>query len=620
MYPAGSAYEQAVKENTRKYFWSGRIVTAAGDVHDFGPDDIVKGSGYVTRQCCGSAGIEIGSVYAAEMGITLFSGIDRYTLMGAVVSLDYHLRVNAVPGAALMAGQEVHEGAVFQTIPLGLFEVAEVSRYAGSLSFKAYDYMLRFDREINKEEIKDLTGTAYDFMELCARRCGVQLAQARSGIEGLPNGDVLLEVYEGHDMATYRDILAHTAQVIGGYFVIDRNGRLELRRYGRTPVLTVEQKHRFRSSISDHVARYTAVSSTNMRTLVAEYQALDPDDGLTMNLGINPLIQFRSTELRRNVVRNILVGLQAAAYVPFESDTIGNPAIDMGDVIECTGGQAGASTLTCVTYCSIRIGGRQRIRCGGKNPRLAGAKSRNDKNISGLLAHVVRDRVGIFTFSNVEVVRAANAEARILTIDFVAADADYAQFFAEVVVDVTAPDVSRSAVAAGEVVIPAADAGTADDISVALSLPVSWTDAGSAQVRFIYEVNGEREAVHVPEETWRPGRHTILLYSPVMNVMRNCSNTFSLYMLCNGGAAEVGAGMCVGSITGQGMATTGAWDGQISADETVEKFGIGCGLQVRSFEDSEEMQLFEEMTASMADRMQGRTPVKGFGAVFVTGY
>lgn len=53
--------------------------------------------------------------------------------------------------------------------------------------------------------------------------------------------------------------------------------------------MKVEQRHRLSSSFSDFITRYTAVSSTNKQTQIAEYYALDPDNGLTMNLGVNPL-------------------------------------------------------------------------------------------------------------------------------------------------------------------------------------------------------------------------------------------------------------------------------------------------------------------------------------------
>ena len=106
------------------------------------------------------------------------------------------------------------------------------------------------------------------------------------------------------------------------------------------PVMKVEQRHRFSSSFSDFITRYTAVSSTNKQTQIAEYYALDPDNGLTMNLGVNPLLQFGLKETREMLCRNILADLSVIRYVPFDSDTIGNPALDPGDVLTFAGGQA----------------------------------------------------------------------------------------------------------------------------------------------------------------------------------------------------------------------------------------------------------------------------------------
>ena len=73
MYPVSEAFLQAVQENTRSFYWTGRITVRDGAVYEFGNEDIVKGSGCISSQCCGSAEIEIGTVYAAEMGITLYS-------------------------------------------------------------------------------------------------------------------------------------------------------------------------------------------------------------------------------------------------------------------------------------------------------------------------------------------------------------------------------------------------------------------------------------------------------------------------------------------------------------------------------------------------------------------
>ena len=144
MYPVSEAFLQAVQGNTRKYYWTGKITTAGGVEYPFDQEDIVKGSGYITAQCCGNSEIELGAVYAAEMGISLFLDIDRYTLEDAEVELSYHLRLAS---------------GAYETVPMGIFEVSEANRTVHVLELKAYDRMLRFDRTFNGFET---IGTAYN--------------------------------------------------------------------------------------------------------------------------------------------------------------------------------------------------------------------------------------------------------------------------------------------------------------------------------------------------------------------------------------------------------------------------------------------------------------------------
>lgn len=134
MYPISNAFLTAVKANTRKYYWTGRITTKGGAVYEFDQDDMVKGSGYIISQCCGSTEIELGIVYAAEMGISLFSDIDRYTLEDVIVMLSYHLQV---------------VGGSYEEVSKGIFEVSEANRKAKCLEIKAYDYMVRFEKAFN---------------------------------------------------------------------------------------------------------------------------------------------------------------------------------------------------------------------------------------------------------------------------------------------------------------------------------------------------------------------------------------------------------------------------------------------------------------------------------------
>ncbi len=613
MYPVSTAFLNVVKANNRKYYWTGKITTTAGAVYNFDQEDMVKGSGYITNQCCGSTEIELGTVYAAEMGISLFSEINRYTLEDAKVELFYHLQV---------------AGGTYETIPMGIFEVSEANRKAKCLEIKAYDYMVRFEKAFTSLES---IGNAYDFMVLCSTACDVDLAQSRATIEAMPNGSENLSIYSDNDIETYRDILFYVGQVLGGFFVINRAGELELRKYGDQPVLVVERKHRFTSSFSDFITRYTAVSSTNLRTQIAEYYALDPDDGLTMNLGVNPLLQFGLEETRRQLCENILNDLSVVNYVPFDSDTIGNPALDVGDILSFTGGQADATKIACITSNGIKIGGRQTIKCVGKNPKLSQAKSKNDKNISGLLAQIEAGKIGIHTFTNASAFTVGNVDTKIISIEFATTEANHAQFFGQVIVDVTAQQVTKNATASGDVVIPSVAVdepepldpdnpeviGNTEEQTVTVSLPVSWTEDGHADVIFSFEFNNQMILVHYPQENWHSGRHTILLYYPIEDVIPNFTNIFNVYMRCEGGTAEVDTGMCIASISGQSMGASAAWDGRIDVEEYIDLFRIGNGsqtdrLQVKAFTESDVWEIKETVKRFYSDVKSGRTAVGGF--------
>lgn len=611
MYPVSDAFLKAVQENTRRYYWTGEIRTKGGAVYPFGYEDIVKGSGYITAQCCGSAEIELGTVYAAEMGITLFSQIDRYSLEGAEVRLSYHLRIA--------------DGS-FEEVPMGIFEVSEANRTAHCLELKAYDYMLRFEKSFNGFET---VGNAYAFLDLCCKACSVELAHTKDEIEAMPNGAELLSVYPENDIETYRDVLYFVGQVLGGFFCINREGKLELRKYGTEPVMEVKSRHRFTSSFSDFITRYTAVSSTNLRTQTAEYYALEQDDGLTMNLAVNPLLQFGLEETREELCRNILADISVVNYVPFDSSTIGNPALDLGDVLTFTGGQADGEQIACITSSNCRIGGKHTLKCVGKNPRLAQAKSKNDKNISGLLSQIEAGKIGIHTFTNASAFTVADVDTKIISIEFATSEDNHAQFFGQVIVDVNADPVAKTAVASGDVVIPPVDVdgvsvdpedpgegsvaiGSTEEQTIAVSLPVSWAEDGTAVVAFTFEFNDEMIAVHQPAETWHSGKHTILFYYPIEKVIANYTNTFNVYMKVSGGSGTVDTGWCVASVSGQGMGAAAAWDGTVTIEEYISRVGISGGLQVKGVSEDIAFKIDELVQRSYSDVVIGRTALGAF--------
>lgn len=642
MYPVSEAFLQAVQENTRRYSWSGRITTTKGAIYEFGADDIVKGSGYISSQCCGSTEIELGTVYAVEMGITLLSDIDRYTLEDALVEVFYHLRLS--------------DGS-YEEIPMGIFEVSEANRNIKTLELKAYDYMLRFDKNFNGFET---IGTVYDFVNLCCKACKVEMAQSQAEYEAMPNGTELLSIYTENDIETYRDVLYYVGQVLGGFFCINREGKLELRKYGNEPVMELETKHRFTSSFSDFITRYTAVSSTNMKTETAEYYHLDPDDGLTLNLGVNPLLQFGLKETREQLCMNILNDLSVVDYVPFDSETTGNPALDLGDVIRFKGGQADENRISAITSMQCKIGGKHTLKGVGKNPRLAHAKSKNDKNISGLLNQIIDNKeagkIGIHTFTNASSFTVGESDVKIISIEFAPNEAVMAQFFGSVIVGVNADQMERSVVARGDVVIPSVEVmekveevlseeenGTESEVTgsedggvatgeaseggiseepkvigntkeqtLSVELPVVWKEDGQVVVHFTFEFNDSIIEIHQPEETWHSGKHSIMLYYPIENLVANYRNIFNVYARATGGTVTVDTGDCLAAIMGQSMGAGEAWDGEIKLTETIKKVKIGGELQMAAVDEAITWKIDELVKRTYGDVVHGRFGIGAF--------
>lgn len=599
MYPVSEAFLSAVQENTRRYYWTGKITTKAGVVHEFSEEDIVKGSGYISSQCCGNTEMELGTVYAAEMGITLFSEIDRYTLEDALVELFYHLLV----------------GKTYETVPMGIYEISEANRTIRCLEIRAYDYMLRFEKDFN---ITETIGNAYEIIMLCCKACSVEFAHTKMEIESMPNGSEVLSIYGENDIETYRDVLFYIGQVLGGFFCITREGKLGFRKYGIDPVMNITNKQRFSSSFSDFITRYTAVSSTNMRTQTAEYYALEPDDGLTMNLGVNPFLQFGVDETRKELCEQILADISVINYVPFDSETIGNPALDLGDVLRFSGGHADEEQLTCITYSQCRIGGKHSLRCVGKNPRLAQAKSKNDKNISGLLNQVDAGKIRIHTFTNASAYTLADTDTKIISIEFATTEENHAQFFGQVVVEASALQTERSASAKGTIIIPLtetdAETGetTESPLSVEVELPVTWLEDGKVLCYVTFELNDSVITVHCPVETWHSGKHILSLYYPIESVVPNITNTFNVYLRMENGTGTVGIGDCIASISGQAMAAAPAWDGKIELEEKAGLFAIGGGMAVRNISDIIQMETMELVQRAYTDQMTGRTMIGAF--------
>ena len=91
-------------------------------------------------------------MYASELGITLYSDIDRYSLQGGTISLRFHLQLS--------------DGS-YETVPMGIYEISEANRTIKCLEIRAYDFMLRLEKKFNHTLT---SGTPYEILTLISEQ------------------------------------------------------------------------------------------------------------------------------------------------------------------------------------------------------------------------------------------------------------------------------------------------------------------------------------------------------------------------------------------------------------------------------------------------------------------
>ena len=413
MYGVSADYINAMKQPAIRSRVTGTIAGVP-----FGDDNILEGSFSITNQNSGNENVQIGTVFIGELSITLRGlDVERYKMDGMEI----------VPYFELL----LEDGATWESVPLGRFYVGEANHTAAGIVIKAYDVMSKFDKHCTGAAV---TGTPYQLAKLACDACFVTLATDQATFSGFANGSEVLALWQdGTDIETWRDFLSWVAQACGCYATADRFGRIVFRPYTQDVADTVDPTGRFKgASYSDYETRYTGLYCTNIEDSTMDYYGLATDDGLTYSLGANPFLQYGTDEGKEVIRRSILNKIALIQYVPFSVTLPENPAYDLGDVLSFPGGLGDGDKLFCVNKYTWNYHKGIKLEGVGKNPALASAQSKTDKNIAGLMSKMSDDSMHYYSFINAEDIVIHNGETReIIKLRYVTTKDTHVDFHAE---------------------------------------------------------------------------------------------------------------------------------------------------------------------------------------------
>ena len=516
IYSVSDAYKTAIRARTRTDRVTGTLTLTNGTVLNLDAADLMSGSLTLDNQCVTGEELVFGCAYLGQAALNLRTDLSRYAFYGAKLVLHYGLQL---------------PGGRWETVPLGVYTVAEAERRALYVSIKAYDNILALQQ---KYDGTTMQGTAYALLGQIAAACGLTLGQTEAEIGALnPNAALVCQLSGADGLSTWRECAAAVAQLVGGFAAADRAGRLVLRTFAERPCAALTAAARSEAAVSDFACHYAALSiETDDGSFAA---GRNQDTGLTMRISNMTLAErvcpphgSRSPTLLRASKR----GLRPATV------TMPDPAFEPGDRVALPM-EDGTAPEMLVTHFVWRYRGRQTLKGVGRNPYLGGTTDgATEKALRRLQNSAESKRIVYYSFTNPAELAVKTVETPAVAIAFTAVEETSAMFLAQLLLD-AAPDTGK-----------------------VLTLTVRY---------YINDVPVENFA---PQQRLETGAHTLALFYPFASVEAGTVTRLSVRLVCAGGTVKIAPYGIKATVTGQGMASETPWDGTLECEETLLPIAI----------------------------------------------
>ena len=517
MYSISDEYRAKMFDQIQTHKLTGTLDTSIS----FTGEDVI-GVSYTNR--CTDKKVSIGSVNIGVLKLTFLKDLlNRGDYYGKKITLSDWL----------LTGYDENEQEVWESVPLGVFYVAEAIRTAeGMVDITAYDGLSKLDIPL---AVAQTSGYLYDFCKLIELHTGAEFGMTQNECEALNLGTALISPYEDNDMTTYRDMVSKLAQLVGGFAYAGRDGKWRLKAFGNTSILSIGNTRRFSGAkYSDFQTRFDGITYQDVR-ITGETKYVGDPDGFVMELGNNPFLQYGTTGLVKSRVQSIFDIVQTMTYTPFDVGLL--PAfcvLDLGDVISFTNDYTGNTSTGCLMQITWTYNKSFKVQCFGSNPNLRSGQSKSDHASKGASSANKDGRIATFVATNIQQFIVDSVKQEILRTMFTTSSSQAVLTLTEVKFDLDEP----------------------------------------GDVEVYYYLNGE-ELSYVPTETYsEAGIHTLSLMYPIEGLEKDRKYRFVVKM-------KTSSGLIIEPLSartyvqGTGFDLTGEFDGYIEVSDDIYLIGFG---------------------------------------------
>ena len=310
----------------------GTILCTDGTAIDI--TSLIIGSPEIYSQCvCKSESFNFGGIYVGEASLLL--------------NIDYSLRGKIIGGKlTLDFGLDGFDGV---WVPLGVWYVSSAKRSSGGkISITAVDCMKKLVCETD-ERHKNFIGFVgiSDRIGYISKTTGINFAQSAAEISAMSSITEVPYCYGVSYSKTLWDEVAAIAQWIGGFAFSNREGKIEFRRYGTEPVITIPADRRKSVLLEEYSYKVGGVKYTDSKgySVISELSQ-NRDVILTFqdNAQITEWDGSGKEAAYKSILDSILQNLKDIEFTPGTVEYSGNPLLDVGDLITLTGGIAQSSS------------------------------------------------------------------------------------------------------------------------------------------------------------------------------------------------------------------------------------------------------------------------------------
>lgn len=384
MYPVSDEYLTAIEQNARAHRLTGEV-----NGKSFSGADVIQGSFSIRNQICDASKVNLGGVYVGELSISFTSRFaSNMNIRGSWKGKT--IKVNI--------GVELANGS-FEDIPAmgGTYTIESAQWVDEGIKIVAYDNMSKFDKTLT---LTASNGTAFDYLSYACQVCKVPLGMTVQECRALPNGEFLVFPYQDSSMETFRDLISSIAEMCSCYATINRDSMLLLRPLPsyREKTLTIPASLRYSTSFSDYSTYYSMIEVTNQSDGSISIYTNSNIGGLSLPID-NPFLEVGLAETYTEMRQNIVDQLKDFRATPFSASLLPNPALDLGDQIEFTGG-FGQGSLGCIMSITHELNCTI-IEGYGENPVVSGVNSTIAKRVAAQ-ARSTKDELVSHLYTNVQ--------------------------------------------------------------------------------------------------------------------------------------------------------------------------------------------------------------------------